>query len=134
MAAELQITFPIAYATPRRYLSQRVAEKALKASAAFWFVVTIAGQLLFAFTVASFYGATAARGDFWAWNRHMMHGYAAGDTMGNVAVAIHLFSAVVIILAGAAQFVPQLRNRFPVFHRWAGRMYILTAFTLTTAG
>ena len=95
MAAELQMSFPIADATPRRYASQTLADTALRASARFWFLVTVAGQLLFAFTVASFYSLTAARGDFWAWNRHMMHGYVAGDRIGNAVVAIHLFSAVV---------------------------------------
>ena len=40
------------------------SETALKASARFWFVTTLTGQLLFGFAVASFYGLTAARGDF----------------------------------------------------------------------
>jgi len=30
--------------------------------------------------------------------------------------------------------VPQIRNRFPVFHRWNGRIYMLTAVTLSVAG
>src|SRR5436190_15038152 len=106
----------------------------LRAAARLWFLVAVGGQLLFAFTVASFYGLTAARGDLWAWNRHMMHGYATGETASNLVVALHLFSAVIIILAGAVQLVPQIRNRFPRFHRWNGRLYLLTAFILSTAG
>ena len=39
-----------------------VAATALKAAARFWFVVTVLGQLVFAFAVASFYGLTALRG------------------------------------------------------------------------
>ena len=134
MAAELQITFPIAAATPRRYASRGFADTALRLSATFWFVVTVAGQLFFAFTVASFYGLTAARGDLWQWNRHMTHGYTAGATVSNLVVAMHLISAVIIILAGAIQFVPHVRNRFPSVHRWTGRVYMLSAFTLSTAG
>jgi hypothetical protein len=38
------------------------------------------------------------------------------------------------MLAGAVQLVPQVRNRFPVFHRWNGRIYMLTAVTLSVAG
>jgi len=30
--------------------------------------------------------------------------------------------------------VPQVRNRFPVFHRWNGRIYMLTAVALSVAG
>ena len=134
MSAELQRTFRTADASPRRYYPQQSADRALKATARFWFVVAVAGQLLFAFTVASFYGRTAARGDLQSWNRFMLHGHVAGDAVGNFAVALHLMSAVIMILAGALQFVPQVRNRFPEFHRWNGRIYILTALTLSIAG
>jgi tetratricopeptide (TPR) repeat protein len=54
--------------------------------------------------------------------------------MGNFAVAIHVASAVVVMLAGAVQLIPQVRNRFPAFHRWNGRIYMLTAVALSTAG
>jgi len=111
-----------------------VADSALKAAARFWFLVAVIGQLVFVFSVASFYGRAAARGDFEAWNRFMSHGYIPGATMGNFAVAMHVFSAVIVILAGALQFVPQIRNRFPAFHRWNGRIFMLTAFTLSSAG
>jgi uncharacterized membrane protein len=109
-----------------------VAETALKAAARFWFAVTILGQLVFAFTVASFYALTALRGDYHKWN--FTNGYVPGFSMGNTAVVLHVASAVVIMLAGAVQLVPQVRNRFPVFHRWNGRMYMLTAVTLSVAG
>jgi uncharacterized membrane protein len=109
-----------------------VAETALKAAARFWFAVTILGQLAFAFTVASFYALTALRGDYHKWN--FTNGYIPGFSMGNTAVIMHVASAVVIMLAGAVQLVPQVRNRFPVFHRWNGRIYMLTALTLSVAG
>jgi tetratricopeptide (TPR) repeat protein len=64
----------------------------------------------------------------------MPHGYIAGQTMGNIVVRMHIFSAAIIIFAGALQIIPQIRNRFPIFHRWLGRIYMLTAFTLSIAG
>jgi uncharacterized membrane protein len=111
-----------------------VADTALKAAARFWFLVAVIGQLLFAFTVASFYGRTAARGDLQSWNRSMTHGYVPGDRAGNLVVALHLISAVVIILAGTIQLIPQVRDRAPAFHRWNGRLYFVTAFTISLAG
>ena len=134
MAADLHMTFRAADSSRREYSATKFANGALNATARFWFLMTILGQLLFAFTVASYYGLTAARGDLQAWNRRMMHGWVAGDTVGNFVVAIHLVSAVIIILAGALQFVPQIRARFPGFHRWNGRLYLLTAFAVSTAG
>jgi uncharacterized membrane protein len=109
-----------------------VADTMLKAAARFWFVATVIGQLIFAFTVASFYALTALRGDYHKWN--FTNGYVPGFSMGNTAVVLHVASAVIIMLAGAVQLVPQVRNRFPVFHRWNGRIYMLTAVILSVAG
>ena len=111
-----------------------VADSALKTSARFWFVVAVIGQLVFAFAVASFYGLTALRGDFHGWSRFITHGYVPGDHMGNFAIGMHLTSAVVVMLAGATQLIPQIRNHFPAFHRWNGRIYMLTACALGMAG
>src|SRR5580704_11279183 len=104
-----------------------VADTALKAAARFWFVATVIGQSVFAFTVASFYALTALRGDYHKWN--FTNGYVPGVSLGNTAVAMHVASAVIVMLAGAIQLVPQTRNRFPAFHRWNGRTYMLTAVT-----
>jgi uncharacterized membrane protein len=109
-----------------------VADTALKVSARFWFGVTLLGQLAFGFAVTSFYALTALRGDYHGWN--FTHGYVPGVTTGNFAVATHLISAAIIMLAGAVQFIPQVRNRFPAFHRWNGRVYMVTAGTLSLAG
>jgi tetratricopeptide (TPR) repeat protein len=116
----------------RRWQMDSVASTALKAAARFWFGVTVIGQLMFAFAVASFYSLTALRGDYHGWK--FTNGYVPGVTKGNWAVVMHLASAAVIMLAGAVQLVPQVRSRFPVFHRWNGRIYMLTAVTLSVAG
>ena len=110
------------------------ADTALKAAARLWFGVAIVGQLVFGFAVASFYGLTASRGDYSGWIRGISHGHVVGDTMGNFAVAMHLASAAILMFFGALQLVPLVRERFPVFHRWNGRVYMLTAVTLSAAG
>jgi hypothetical protein len=111
-----------------------VADKSLRAAARFWFVVTLIGQFAFAFSVAAFYGLTALRGDFQAWNKVLAHGYEAGAKMGNAALAGHIIFAALINIAGALQLIPGVRNRFPAFHRWNGRLFVLAAFTQATTG
>jgi uncharacterized membrane protein len=118
----------------RRYSLRKFAGTVLRAAAGFWFVVAVIGQIIFAFSIASFYGLTAVRGNWLAWNRAMLHGYAPGYHVGNTVVAIHLASAVIIILSGALQLIPQIRQRAPQFHRWNGRIYVVTAFTVSLAG
>ena len=110
------------------------ADKALKAAARVWFVLAVIGQFAFAFSVASFYGLTALRGNFQAWNKILANGYEAGATMGNTALAGHILFATVISIAGALQLIPGIRNRFPAFHRWNGRMFVLAAFTQAITG
>ena len=106
-----------------------VADKALKAAARFWFVVAVVGQLIFVVYIVSFYGRSVVEGDLARWNRVIFHGYIPGDHMGNFALGVHLFLAAVITVGGALQLIPQLRARVPSFHRWTGRIYMLTAFT-----
>ena len=68
------------------------ADTALEAAARLWYLTAVAGQLLFVFTVAAFYASAAVRGNFQAWNRSMTRGYVAGETIGNVTVAVHLLA------------------------------------------
>jgi tetratricopeptide (TPR) repeat protein len=110
-----------------------VADASLNAAVRFWFAVTVLGQIAFAFVVASFYGMTAARGNVHGWNK-FVHGIVPGDHMGNLALMLHLFSAVAVMSAGAVQLVPGVRDRFPTFHRWNGRFYLLTALGVSGAG
>ncbi len=110
------------------------ADTALKGAARIWFVVTLLGQFAFAFSVATFYSLTAVHGNLQAWNKILFRGYTAGDTMGNSALIGHILFATVISIAGALQLIPQLRNRFPVFHRWNGRLFVLAAFTQAITG
>jgi uncharacterized membrane protein len=110
------------------------ADGALRAAAGFWFAVVFVGQLIFATSTALFYGMTALRGDLLVWNKHLAHGYVAGDPIGNAALIAHIVSAVFLIVSGTIQFVPAIRRRAPVFHRWNGRIYIFTALSIAIAG
>jgi len=111
-----------------------IADKSLRAAARFWFVVALAGQFAFAISVATFYGLTALRGNIQAWNKILAHGYETGATMSNTALVGHILFATVISIAGALQLIPGIRNRFPVFHRWNGRLFVLAAFTQAITG
>ncbi len=110
------------------------ANGALRAAAGFWFTVAFVGQVIFASSTALFYSMTALRGDMVDWSKRLAHGYTAGEPIGNAALIIHIVSAVLIIFSGAIQFVPAIRRHAPMFHRWNGRIYIFTAFSLAAAG
>ncbi len=112
--------------------ASRRSTAALNAAARSWFVVAFLGQLIFAFAVASFYGLTAARGDFHRWS--FSGGWKPGDPAGNLSIATHLATAFIVMASGCLQFIPRLRNRHPRFHRMNGRVYMLAGVALSAAG
>jgi hypothetical protein len=96
------------------------ANTALKFAARFWFVIAVLGQWIFTAYVSSFYGGPAVRGNFDAWNKAIPNAHVPGHTMGNAAVAAHLLLAVIIMIGGPFQLIPQMRRLAPTLHRWNG--------------
>lgn len=62
------------------------------------------------------------------------HPYVAGDGVGNLSYLAHALAAGIVALGGALQLVPQIRSRFPVFHRWNGRLFLFTVTALCLSG
>lgn len=110
------------------------AGTALAAAARLWFVVTVAGQWIFAAYVGALYGGAAARGDLGAWNRVLPHGYEPGNAIGNAALGAHLLLAAILSFGGPLQLVPWIRQRLPAVHRWTGRVYVPAAFVAGLTG
>jgi len=95
-----------------------VADSALKLAVRAWFLVAVAGQWIFLGHLVAFYVGSVIR----------------GDTIGNVAIAVHLLLAVVIMVGGPLQLIPQIRHHAASFHHWNGRLYILAVFVTSVAG
>lgn len=110
-----------------------IAKKLLNVSSATWFVTAVFGQWFFAYYIMSFYGGNALQGDWAAWSKRMIHGFVEGDMIGNIAVIIHISLAFVILVCGPLQLMPAIRNNIPAFHRFNGRLYILTALVISVA-
>lgn len=117
----------------RAWDGKGVAQSALQASAVAWFIPALIGQWLFAYHIAITYIATTFAGNTAAWNHHLFVGLVPGDVIGNIALAAHLFIAFTITIGGTLQLIPQIRSAAPAFHRWNGRLYILTAFITSIA-
>ncbi len=112
------------------------ADSALNAAARFWFAVAVAGQWAFLYYILAFYGPSTLTGNFKAWSRNkfLLKGYVAGDTVGNLFFAAHVLLAAVVTFGGALQLVPQIRARALAFHRWNGRVFLVTAMAASLAG
>lgn len=115
----------------------RARRDGLRAAAATWLAVMLLGQWAFFHYIVAFYGGSALTGDFAAWNRLAVLGpspHVPGDSVGNLAFLGHALAAGVIALGGGLQLVPWIRARFPAFHRWNGRVFLLTVVALSLSG
>lgn len=113
---------------------RKLISRSFNTSVTLWFILTVIGQWIFAVYVAAFYGGAAMEGDFMKWNRVLPHGYVEGETMGNLAVALHLLFAVIVMVGGPLQFSAKIRKWSPKFHRFSGRIYIGSAFLISLSG
>lgn len=113
------------------------ADAVLGGAAAFWLLTALIGQWAFFYYIANFYGPPMVSGDYESWSvlsAMGAKGYVAGDTAGNATFGAHALAAGIIAFGGALQLVPQIRERAPVFHRWNGRLFLLTVVGLSLTG
>jgi hypothetical protein len=128
--AQITQLFDNGSASEQRYSLQISADTALKAAVGLWFLVAVIGQWMFVVYIVSFYGRAVVEDDLARWSKGLSRGYIPGDNIGNFALAMHLVLGVVITVGGPLQLIPQLRTRVPSFHRWNGRIYLLTTVTI----
>jgi uncharacterized membrane protein len=100
----------------------------------FWFIAAAIGQYAFGLYVILYYATSAATNHFEIWNKNLFSGIIPGDWLGNVSLVFHILLASVILFGGPLQLMPFIRNRFPRFHRYLGRAYVLLAVLLSLTG
>lgn len=119
----------------QRSSSPSLANTILKGTGVLWFLTAVIGQWIFVYYIAGYFGPLLLQGGLEGLKEtHLPHGYAAGDFIGNLAVAAHLVLAVIIVGGGPLQLMPFIRNRFPTFHHWNGRVYLLAVVATSIAG
>ncbi len=102
------------------------ALRALRGGAATWLVIALCGQWLFALYIAALYAWPLLTGNAAAANlARPITGYVAGDLLGNTMLFAHVLPAIALSIGGVLQLIPGLRRRWPLLHRWNGRLFFL---------
>jgi len=131
-ANELVATLDFHEEASSRWLGR--SARALRTSAAACFSAMLVGLVMFATYLLGFYGRSAVEGRPEAWNDVLQGGYVPGDTAGNTVLACHLAFGFVVTLGGVLQVLPWVRNRWPRFHRWNGRVFAASAAIASAGG
>lgn len=59
--------------------------------------------------------------------------YNPGFLKYPLVVHLHVILGALYLVAGTIQFMPRVRNRWPVYHRWAGRILVGVAMVVGAA-
>ncbi|GBL04401.1 hypothetical protein KUL10_17070 [Glaciecola sp. KUL10] len=108
--------------------------KTLTLSTQFWLISLIAAQIVFVLYLILGYGLSTVENQLEAWNKFNDTAFKDGDTLGNLAYGMHVLLAIVMIVGGTLQLLPQIRQRFIVFHKFNGRVFVVLACTISLAG
>ncbi len=116
-------------------IAPSLASRTLKRAARLWFVVAAIGHWIFVVYLIGHYGPLVMQsGAEGLAESAMPNGHVRGDFIGNAAALSHILLATIIIGGGPLQMIPGIRSRFPRFHRWLGRSYVVAAVIGATAG
>jgi uncharacterized membrane protein len=112
------------------------ADTALKWGVGFWWLAAVIGQWAFAGYMMAVYNGSTLTGNFQDWNKVFIirGGWVAGDTVGNLSFAVHALLGAILTFGGALQLVRQIRARAMSFHRWVGRVFMVTALVTSVTG
>lgn len=119
----------------RKIVSETLARQAVGLTAKVWFVAAALGHWIFlAYILAVFYPPIAQHGMEGLQGMHLPAGFREGDFWGNLASVSHILLSAIIIGGGPVQLIPAVRRRFPRFHHWLGRSYLMSAAMGSIAG
>ena len=106
-------------------------------AAGVWLASAMLGQLAFFAYIAVFYVWPALLSHPEAWNENPLLNQPPvqpGAAIDTFAFGMHAIGASIVALMGGLQIVHQVRNRFPTFHRWNGRLFVTTVVALSLSG
>lgn len=100
-----------------------------------WLSIVLVGQWFFAAYIAFQFGKPWLQGDSSGDNfSHMIKGHVAGDSFGNGLLLLHILPVFLLCMSGFFQLVPYIRNKYPKFHRWNGRIFLLIGLSGALTG
>lgn len=89
---------------------------------------------LFGLYILAFYASQLFGGNLERWNNILPGLYQTGSGSATTGIGFHFIAGAVILLLGNIQLIEAIRLRFPEFHRWVGRIYIVSSILAGIGG
>lgn len=100
-----------------------------------WFAFAMLGQLFFATYILFRYGIPLYKGTPEEVNiGPNITGFIEGDFSGNSMLFIHVMGASLLSVCGMLQLFPQIRQKYPLFHRLNGRLFLIMGLAGALSG
>lgn len=97
-------------------------------------VIVWLSAILFGLFILAFYAFSLITDDFSNWNKVLPDLYDPAHKMATFSIGIHFLCGGIILVLGCIQVMKRIRDAYPVFHRWVGRVYVLASIVAALGG
>ncbi|MEM9833175.1 MAG: DUF2306 domain-containing protein [Bacteroidota bacterium] len=90
--------------------------------------------LLFGLYILAFYFIALLQGNTEQWNEVLPGLYDKQTRAATTGIGIHFAAGGIILILGCIQLIDPVRLKYPIIHRWLGRLYVLSALGAAIGG
>ncbi len=115
---------------PSKTLSHRI----LNWMGTFLVAIVWTSAVIFGIYILAFYVLDFFQGDYERWNLVLPGLYDASNKTATLGMGLHFVAGGIILVLGCIQLMQGIRRRYPAFHRWIGRVYVLASIFAAIGG
>jgi hypothetical protein len=119
---------------PQQIDSQRIDTAAVKYTGYVLVTTVWCSAGLFGLYILAFYAGALYSGEMVQWNEVLPGLYQQGSLTPTTGIGIHFATGGIILLLGSIQMVEKIRLNYTAFHRWIGRLYLVSCILASVGG
>ena len=89
---------------------------------------------LFGLYILAFYASALFGGNLEKWNGVLPGLYQKGSIAATTGISLHFAMGAIILVLGSIQLIEAIRVRYSQFHRWIGRIYVVSSLLAAVGG
>ncbi|NRB49779.1 MAG: DUF2306 domain-containing protein [Saprospiraceae bacterium] len=90
--------------------------------------------ILFGLFIISFYFVALLKGNTAQWNEILPGLYDERTEAATIGIGIHFAAGGLILILGCIQLITYIREKYPAWHRWLGRIYVVASLLTAVGG